>query len=179
AGRVKPERFSGKIVLIGTSASGLYDVKTTPTKTMPGVEVHAQLIENILAGESLARPGYMLGAEVFFTALGGLLLIILVPRLAARWTLGLHVLAIIALFGASLYSFAQLSILFDWTYPVISGTALYLLLIYIKYTLTERQRRQVIATFQQYLSPVYVERLARDPDRLRLGGEIKPMTVMF
>ncbi|HTO84433.1 MAG TPA: adenylate/guanylate cyclase domain-containing protein [Methylomirabilota bacterium] len=179
AGRVKPERFSGKIVLIGTSASGLYDVKTTPTKTMPGVEVHAQLIENILAGESLARPGYMLGAEVFFTALGGLLLIILVPRLAARWTLGFHILAIVTLFSGSLYSFARLSILFDWTYPVISGTALYLLLIYIRYTLTERQRRQVTAQFKQYLAPAVVDQLSRDPDRVRLGGEIKSMTVMF
>lgn len=180
AGRIDPARFRSKIVLVGTSVAGLYDLRLTPVAyAMPGVEIHAQLMENILAGDYLARPGYMLGAELFIAAFGGVLLIGLVPMLGARWTLGLHVLATAALIGGSLYSFTRMSILFDWSYPVISGTVVYLLLIYMKYAFTERQRRQVITTFQQYLSPVYVERLARDPDRLRLGGEIKTMTVMF
>jgi adenylate cyclase len=180
SGRADPARFRGKIVLVGTSVAGLYDLRPTPiARYMPGVEIHAQLLENVLAGDYLARPGYMLGAELCIVTLGGLLLIALVPMLAARWTLGLHIVAMLLLFGGSLYAFARLSILFDWTYPAISGTAVFLLLIYMKYALTERQRRQVTALFKQYLAPAFVDQLARDPDRVRLGGQIKSMTVMF
>jgi len=179
AGTADPARFKGKLVLIGTSVAGLNDLRVTPIRTMPGVEIHAQLLENILAGESLVLPGYTLGVDLVIVALGGLLLIAFVPMLAARWTLFLHALAVLSLFGGSLYAFARLSILFDWTYPAISGTAVFLMLIYLKYALTERQRREITAQFKQYLSPAVVDQLRRDPDAVRLGGEIKTMTVMF
>ena len=107
------------------------------------------------------------------------MLIVLVPWLPGRWTAGLHGLASILLFGAAFYLFEARSVLFDWSFPVIAATLVYLLLIYVKYTLTERQRKQVSAAFSQYLNPVMVERLAREPGQVRLGGELKTMTVMF
>jgi adenylate cyclase len=180
AGRADPRRFAGRIVLVGTSAAGLRDIRATPLDAnMPGVEVHAQLLENVLAGTYLVRPNYALGAELIILLLGGLLIIAFVPMLPAGWTLGLHGLASAGLFGGALYLFAAESLLFDWFYPVASGTLVYAWMIYAKYALTERQRKQVSAAFGQYLSPVLVERLAREPDRLRLGGELKTMTVMF
>src|SRR5690606_29884226 len=64
-GRVAPARMAGKLVLIGTSAAGLLDLKTTPVEpVMPGVEVHAQILENILTGATLSSPNYALGAEL-------------------------------------------------------------------------------------------------------------------
>ncbi len=180
AGRTDPQRFAGRLVLVGTSAAGLRDIRATPVGgSMPGVEIHAQLLENILAGDYLVRPSYAVGVELVVLFLGGLLLILFVPALPIRWTAGLHGLASLALFGGSLYMFRAQFLLFEWFYPVVSGTLLYALLIYVKYTLTERQRKQVSLAFRQYLSPVLVERLSRDPDRLRLGGELKTMTVMF
>ena len=64
-GRVAPDRLRGRLVLIGTSATGLLDIKTTPVQPdMPGVEVHAQILENILTKSLLASPGYAIGAEI-------------------------------------------------------------------------------------------------------------------
>jgi adenylate cyclase len=179
-GRVEPQRFAGRLVLVGTSAAGLRDIRATPVgENMPGVEIHAQLLENVLAGTYLVRPSYAIGAELVIILFGGLLLTALVPVLAARWTLGLHAAASVLLFGGSFYLFQAHALLFDWFFPVLSGTLIYVLLIYVKYTLTERQRKQVSAAFRQYLNPVMVERLAREPGQVRLGGELKTMTVMF
>jgi adenylate cyclase len=180
AGRVDPALFKGHLVLIGTSAAGLRDMRSTPlTAGMPGVEIHAQLLENVLAGQYLVRPNYALGLELVILALGGLLLIVLVPEISARWTLGLHGLACAALFGGSFYVFAERAVLFDWSFPVFAGTVIYLLLIYLKYARTEKQRKLVAAQFSQYLSPVLVQQLQREPERLKLGGEIKTITMMF
>jgi adenylate cyclase len=180
AGRVDPKRFAGHIVLVGTSAAGLRDLRQTPLGlAMPGVEIHAQLLESILAGTYLTLPSYAQGLELVITAFGGLMLILLVPMLGPRWTLTLHGLATVGLIGGSLFAFKELSFLFDWSFPTLSGTAVYLLLVYVKYTVEERRRREVSTAFGQYLSPVLVERLARDPHRLQLGGELREMTVMF
>jgi adenylate cyclase len=180
AGRVDPGLFRGKLVLVGASAAGLRDLRSTPlTSGMPGVEIHAQLLENILAGQYLVRPSYALGAELVVIALGGLLLIVLVPEVSARWTLGLHAAASAALFGGSLWLFDARNVLLDWSFPVFAGTAIYLLLIYLKYSRTEKQRKLVAAQFSQYLSPVLVQQLQREPERLKLGGEIKTITMMF
>ena len=179
-GRVDPASFKGKLVLVGTSAAGLRDLRATPLSAgMPGVEIHAQLLENVLAREYLVRPSYALGLELVILTLGGLLLITLVPEVSARWTLGLHAVACAALFGGSFYVFARQNVLFDWSFPVLAGSAIYLLLIYLKYSRTEKQRKLVAAQFSQYLSPVLVQQLQREPERLKLGGEIKTITMMF
>lgn len=178
AGRVDPSRFAGRLVLIGASAAGLRDIRNTPLAVnMPGVEIHAQLLENVLAREWLVRPNYAQGLELTIVAAGGLLLIWLVPLVAGRWTLGLHAIGSAGLFGGALYLFAAHSVLLDWFFPILSNTVVYLLLIYIKYLRTERQRKQAIDRFGQYLSPVMVERVMREPPRL--GGELKVITVMF
>ena len=180
AGRVDPARFKGHVVLVGPSAAGLLDIRPTPLAAgMPGVEVQAQLLENVLAGSYLVRPSYVLGLELVVVALGGLLLIGFVPEVSARWTLGLHAAASAGLFGGALWLFDARDVLLDWSFPVFAGTAIYLLLIYLKYSRTEKQRKLVAVQFSQYLSPVLVQQLQREPERLKLGGEIKTITMMF
>ena len=167
-------------MLIGPSAAGLLDIRPTPLAAgMPGVEVQAQLLENVLAGSYLVRPSYVLGLELVVVALGGLLLIGFVPEVSARWTLGLHAAASAGLFGGALWLFDARDVLLDWSFPVFAGTAIYLLLIYLKYSRTEKQRKLVAVQFSQYLSPVLVQQLQREPERLKLGGEIKTITMMF
>lgn len=180
ANRVDAARFKGRLVLVGPSAAGLLDIRPTPlTSGMPGVEIQAQLLENVIAGSYLVRPSYTLGLELVVVALGGLLLIVLVPEVSARWTLGLHAAASAGLFGGALWLFDARDVLLDWSFPVFAGSAIYLLLIYLKYSRTEKQRKLVAAQFSQYLSPVLVQQLQREPERLKLGGEIKTITMMF
>jgi adenylate cyclase len=179
-GRVPPGRFTGRIVMIGTSAAGLRDLRPTPVaEAMAGVEIHAQVIETVLSGTYLVRPNYAVGAELAIIAIGGIVLIILVPLLGTAWTLGLHIAATISLISGSWIAFFSSFYLFDWSYPATAGTLIYVLLVYGKYIAVERQRREVSQAFKQYLSPVLVERLARNPEKLQLGGELRTMTVMF
>jgi adenylate cyclase len=84
-GNVPPDRLAGKLVLIGTSAIGLLDLKTTPVDAaIPGVEVHAQILESVLSKSSLVNPNYAIGAELAIAVLFGLAIIVAAPMLPAR-----------------------------------------------------------------------------------------------
>ena len=180
AGRVDPDRFRQRLVLFGTSAVGLLDLKTTPTEpAMPGVEVHAQVLESMLSRTVLSAPFYGTLAEIALAALVGLAVIAFAPALGA-WALfwiGGIMAALIA--GVSWYYFARLNLLIDATYPLASSFLVYLTLVFTNYLRAHSERRQIRSAFGQYLSPVLVEELARSPEKLTLGGEERVMTVMF
>jgi len=117
-GRVPRDRVEGKLVLIGTSAVGLLDVKTTPVEAaMPGVEVHAQVVESVLTQSLLTYPNYAIGAELLVAVLGGLAIIIAAPMLRASSVTALGAILVTALIGASWYLYSQYNLLIDFTYP--------------------------------------------------------------
>jgi adenylate cyclase len=179
-GREPIDAIANHIILVGTSAQGLNDIKNTPFGDMPGVAIHAQALETILDGEVLKRPPGMTDyLEPAATLLAGLLLLLVVPLLRARYTIILLFGILAALIGCSWYYFTRQHILFDTIYPGISTVLVYISLVYIAHHATERQRRQVSDAFSRYVSPHLVQRLAQDPSRLTLGGEIKDMSVMF
>ena len=172
--------MSGKLVLIGTSAVGLLDIKTTPVDpAMPGVEVHAQLVENIVSDTLLHRPSYAVGAEVMTALAAGLLTIYLVPVVGALTVLAVGVLLSGVLVGGAFSAFLQHGILIDASYPLVSSIAVFWTLVFVNYFREERQRRQIRSAFGHYLSPDFVEELARNPHRLELGGETKELTILF
>ncbi|GEO80200.1 CHASE2 domain-containing protein [Pararhodospirillum oryzae] len=180
AGRVPAERLRNHFVLIGTSAVGLLDIKTTPTESfLPGVEVHANILENFLSGQMLKRPRNAVDLEAWGTLGIGVLLIVLVPMIGARWTLTLLLVVVGAIGGSSFWLFRESLQLYDPVYPSLVAIALYVYLTYAGYTREEAQRRQVRDAFSRYMSPALVERLAADPTRLKLGGEMREMTLMF
>ncbi len=180
SGEVPIERLANKLILIGTSATGLFDVKSTPLNpVMPGVEVHAQLLETVLTKTFLSRPNYALGAELVMTALAGLLVVTFIPVLGAAFTMALGALVAVALIGLSWYLFVEHSTLLAVAYPLIGSTAIYVPMVFANYFKEESERRQVRGAFSQYLSPELVEQLAANPDQLVLGGETKEMTVLF
>jgi adenylate cyclase len=180
SGKIGAERLAGRLVLVGASVPLLRDLRATPvTAAMPGVEVHAQLLENILSQTFLTRPNYAQALELGLVLGAGLLLLVLVPLVGARWTLALLLVLVGALAAGSWLAFSRIGLLVDATYPIVSATLLYLFLAYTGYAVAERQRKQVSNAFEHYLSPVMVRRLMRDPAGLRLGGESREMTVMF
>ncbi|MBT5083341.1 MAG: CHASE2 domain-containing protein [Rhodospirillaceae bacterium] len=179
-GSVDPARIAGKFILVGAGAHGLTDIAATPLNvSVYGVEVHAQLLETILHGQQLSRPSYGLGAELAATALLGLLLIILVPLLRARWTAVLSVAFIAAMIGISWWLFTDKGVLVDAVYPSMATVFIYSALAYAGQIAEEGSKRQIRSAFTQYLSPELVERLADEPDQLRLGGEVRDLSVMF
>lgn len=174
------EKLRGRLVLVGTSAVGLLDIKSSPVDAfLPGVEVHAQIIENILTNTQLWRSRDATAVEITVAIGAGLLMITLVPMVRARWTALMGLMAVTAMFGASWWAFNTRLELYDPVYPALVATILYMYLTYVNYSREEAQKAQVRAAFGQYLSPALVERLASDPSQLKLGGEMRPMTLMF
>jgi adenylate cyclase len=180
AGTVPRDRIERRLVLIGTSAVGLRDIKTTPIDPgMSGVEVHAQVLENMLTGSMLFYPNYAVGAELAASVLMGLAIIVFGPMLGATTMLALGAAVAAILAGGSWYFFTQHRILLDATGPLLSTLLIYLTLIFINYFREQFQRRRIRHAFGQYLSPSLVEELATSHDKLVLGGEDREMTVMF
>jgi adenylate cyclase len=179
-GRAPDDRFRGRLVLIGTSAVGLLDIKTTPVEpAMPGVEVHAQILESVLTKALLARPNYAIGAELVAAVVFGIAIIIAAPMLPASIVIAVGALLIAGLIGVSLYFFVAHSLLIDFTYPLMSFWLIYLVLTFVNYFREQKQRQQIRSAFGFYLSPQIVEQLAKSPERLVLGGEERRMTILF
>jgi adenylate cyclase len=179
-GRVPRDRVEGKLVLMGTSAVGLLDIKTTPVSAaIPGVEIHAQILESALTKSSLTSPNYAVGVELLVAVFVGLAIIIVAPIFRASIVIALGAIIAAALIGTSWYLYSQYNLLIDFTYPLISSALVYLALVFMNYVKEQKQRQQIRAAFGYYLSPALVEQLARSPEKLMLGGEERRMTVLF
>ena len=178
--KVSPDKIAKKLVLIGTSATGMNDIKTTPvSKAMPGVEIHAQVLESALTGSSLSRPANATVYEFLAALIAGLLVIVFAPNLGPITLFGVGALFATALIGTSWYFYIHDRMLIDFTYPLLSTTAIYLTLIFSSFVREQAQRKQIRGQFAQYMSPVLVEQLAQAPEKLVLGGEEREMTIMF
>jgi len=179
-GNVAPEIFAGKLVLVGTSAIGLLDVKTTPVlSAMPGVEVHAQLLEAALTNSLLVAPSYAIVVEMIGALIGGVVLALLAPAASALMLFASAALAAAAFVAASWILFSRYQMLFDATFPLIATLSVYMSMVLMGYFREQLDRRRIRSAFAQYLSPTLVEQLANSPQRLVLGGEERVITVLF
>ena len=180
SGAVPPEFFEGKLALVGTSAAGLLDLRSTPTeKNVPGVTIIAQFIQQIFANEFLQRPDWLFGAEF----LAGLVLAVLITlSIQAMGPIGgLSVLLAGSggIIGSSYYFFKSKLFLVDPISPLIISLSVYVAVTFFNYLFTELERSRVRGAFAQYLSPEMVNRLAESSESLVLGGERKEMTFLF
>jgi adenylate cyclase len=179
-GSVKPEMIKGKLVLIGTSAVGLNDIKTTPVSAaIPGVEIHAQVLEAALTKSLLAQPPNGPALEFGGALLLGILVIAFAPMFGPVTLVAVGALFASFLVGTSWYYYTQHRLLVDFTYPLLSTTTIYLTLIFTSFVREQAQRRQIRSAFGRYLSPTLVGQLAQSPEKLVLGGESREMTIMF
>ncbi|MEP3246919.1 MAG: adenylate/guanylate cyclase domain-containing protein [Sneathiella sp.] len=179
-GKVGPDRLRGKLLLVGTSATGLKDLRASPLQSaLPGVEMHMQLLENILTQSYLFRPEYLAVFEWTGTVFTGLTLIILVPLVGARATMGLLLIIGSIAISSSLFLFSEYSLLIDVSYTLFISLILYITLVYSNYMSTETERTRIRTAFSRYLSPDLVSQLSASPESLVLGGEEKEMTFLF
>ena len=179
-GTIDAQLLRNRIVLIGTSASGLLDLRVTPLgDVVPGVEVHAQVIEMILSENFLKRPGWTHALEILCTLSINLLLILLVPALGARTTALVSVLSVASLTGASWFLFYRHGTLFDASFPGVSVFIILSFLVFSNYLREQKEKRYIRGTFSQYVSPALVDQLANAKQPVRLGGETKEMTILF
>ena len=179
-GSAAPAAIKDNIVFVGSSAEGLNDLHSTPLDPVaPGVEIQAQIAEQLLLGDALVRPDWTHGAEGVYMLALGLALLWLLPKAGARWSGALGGSAIAAAFGVSWYLFSAHRLLIDPVFPSLTLLLVYLSSSAAMYLRTEAERQRVRAAFSRYLAPSVVEQLASHPERLRLGGEMREMTLMF
>ena len=179
-GEISGEAIQGRILIIGTSAAGLLDLRATPLEaSVPGVSLHAQAIEQILQGAFLQRPDFATPAELFYILVLGTLIAVLIYRLGAAGSAVLGGIAVTAVIGISWYAFDAFGWLVDPIYPAIALTAIYLAGSLFMFLRTEHERNRVRHAFSHYMAPALVERLAGDPSQLKLGGESRDMTLLF
>ena len=172
--------LQGMILFLGTSAPGLFDLRSTPLDAViPGVEIHAQAVEQILTGTFLERPSYSKVLEIAYMTVLGLGLIVLLSRIGAIWSMLVGGGAITLAIGASWYAFSAHKLMLDPVAPSFMVLLVFLSATVISYLTSEMEKREVRGAFSRYLSPVVVERLAEHPEQLQLGGVTREMSVMF
>jgi adenylate cyclase len=178
-GRVKPELMDGAIVLVGTTASGLMDLRATPVSPVyAGVEIHANMIAGILDQNFRSTPPYAMAAELITLLIAGLLLSFLLPRL--------KLVSSILVSGGMLVSIILLN-MYLWNRGFVlplASSSLMISAIYIFHTsfgflMESRSRRQITGLFGQYVPPEIVQEMSKDPDKFTMEADSREMTVLF
>jgi adenylate cyclase len=180
AGDVPAEEINGRILLVGTSAAGLLDQRATPIdRIVAGVEVHAQLIEHVAAGGSLARPDWAPAAE-FFAAVALAIGVATLAYLASP-IIGALVgfAAVTIMLALGWFAFSRGGVLLDPIYPSVTAGVTYLSCLVELFRHERRQKAHVKEAFGRFVSPAVVDRLATTPSRLVLGGESRELTLLF
>ena len=179
-GRVPAGAFKGKIVLVGATAIGIYDIRVTPfDHIFPGLEVHANVIDSILQRQFLYRPNWVTLFDLLAIILTGLILGIILPRVKALWG-GLAAGLLFSVFILlSRFLFKEQGVWINITYPLLNLILTYLGITGYRYMTEEREKKKVRGAFQYYLTASVVEQMLKNPEKLKLGGEKKDLTVLF
>ena len=177
--KVSVDKLRGKIALIGTSAPGLQDLRSTPVDTVyPGVEIHANLIAGMLEVKLKQKPLYMLGAEVLLLIIGGMVLSVLIPMLAPLWATVATVIgmALITLFNLGIWYAGSVLPL---AASVLMTATLYTINMAYGYFVEARSKRQFTELFGQYVPPELVDRMAEDPEKYTMEPREAKLTILF
>ncbi len=178
--KVRLESLKNKIVLIGTTAPGLRDLRAAPVENIyPGVEMHANLISGILDDNIKERPAYTQGAEFILLLIVGLMLALFLPILnPIRATLlTLVVLAIVL--AINFYSWQYANLVLPIASSLVMIGLIYLLNMSYGFFVESRGKRQLTGLFGQYVPPELVQEMAKNPEKIDMAGESRELTVLF
>lgn len=174
------ERIAGHIVFIGTSAIGLHDIRATSVgENVPGVSIHAQLLEQVLTGTYVYRSDWVDGLELFGFVFVGLFVVCM--SLATGPMISFLTGGVVAasLAAGTWLAYARYGLLLDPTFPASGGLFVYLAMTSFRYFIADRQKRQIRRAFSQYVAPAVLEQIESRPETLALGGETREVTVLF
>ena len=173
-------KISGNIVLIGTSAAGLLDTRTSSLgEAVPGVSVHAQVLQQILSGQFLVRPQWATGAEMSVTFVLATLLVGAAAYARPGRSVAGCAAAIAALLGLVVFAFKAKGVVLDVSFPLLALLTAFLATITFRLLVIDREGRQMRLAFGHYVAPSVLRVIEADPGQLKLGGQVREITVMF
>ncbi|MCD6585780.1 MAG: CHASE2 domain-containing protein [Desulfobacteraceae bacterium] len=178
--RVDPRQLKDKLVIVGVTAIGVYDLRVTPFDTnFPGVEINANLIDSILSRDFLYQPALVQVYNIISMIILGGFLGWLLPKIkaipGALSAAGLLVGYVLF----CLYLFTANGLVFNIVYPVITILLIYICISAYRYFVEEGKKRFIKNAFSTYLSPTVVNQLIESPEKLVLGGEERQITAFF
>jgi adenylate cyclase len=180
AGRVKPELLAGAIVLVGTTAPGLNDLRATPVSAeYPGVEIHANLVKSILDDSFKQRPDVAPVLEAGQALLLGTLLALALPLLAPAWAILLSLAALAATVALNLALYQRYDAVLNVATLLLLVLGLFVLNLAWGYFFEVRRGQALVSRFGEYVAPELVAEMAEDPAQYSMEGESRELTVMF
>ncbi|MES2546201.1 MAG: adenylate/guanylate cyclase domain-containing protein [Pseudomonadota bacterium] len=178
--KVPPAILKNKIVLVGTTAQGLMDLRATPVQNIyPGVEVHANIIAGILDNNIKARPGYVRGAEFLLVLLAGLLLAFTLPVLNPLKATLMSIGVLLGILVINVLSWQYANLVLPIAASLLMIGLIYLVNMSYGFFVESRGKRQLTGLFGQYVPPELVNEMALNPESINLAGENREMTVLF
>ena len=180
AGEIPDAELQGKLLLVGTSAQGLMDLRFSPLGgVMPGVEAHAQLLEQVLTDSYLYRPAWANSIEALTIVIGGLALGTLALVTGALVSAVVTLLVIGGVIWGGWVAFIDHRLLLDPVTPALGIFIAFLLSSVMHHLSTERRQRFVRDAFSRYVSPNLVTYIVEHPDQLELGGKRQECSFVF
>jgi adenylate cyclase len=178
--RVPPERLRGRIALVGATAPGLLDLRSTPVDSVyPGVEIHANLIAGVLDRELKQKPRYVQGAEVVLLLIGGVALSLAIPMLSALWATALALIGFLLVTGLNVALWQYADMVLPLAASILMTASLYTMNMAYGYFVESRSKRQFAELFGQYVPPELVDKMAEDPERYNMEPRSAELTILF
>lgn len=180
AKRVTAGSLKDKIVLLGTTAPGLVDLRVTPVgETYPGVETHANVISGLLDGKVLVKPDYAVGYDVVMLVLAGLTLAIALPLLSASRAMLLSGGVVVALVAFNFWMYSSFGLVLPLASALTMALSAFALNMSYGYFVESRSKRELANLFGTYVPPELVDEMVKDPDSYSMKASNKELTVMF
>ncbi|MCV0437188.1 MAG: adenylate/guanylate cyclase domain-containing protein [Hydrogenophaga sp.] len=180
AGEADPALLDGHIVLVGSSAQGLMDLRFNPLgRVMPGVEAHAQALEQVLSEHYLTRPSWAGAAEVLAVVLGCVAVVWIGVFVPSLWAAAMSLALVVGVLWGGWSAFLNHRLLLDSFTPALAWAMAFALASLCRHFWSERQQRWVKEAFSRYVSPNRVEYLMNNPGQLELGGKRQHCSFVF
>ena len=179
-GTLPAEALKDKIVIVGATAVGIYDLRVTPfSGTFPGVEVQATIMDNLLRGNFIRTPPFGLIIMLLVLVALAVMLGLVLPRFSAAWAFIFTLIIIEAYVGLNYFLFTRQGLQLELFYPLGLIVLVYLGVTMQRFLAEERERERIRKTFESYVAPAVVQEMLKHPEQLRLGGERREITVLF
>jgi adenylate cyclase len=179
-GRLPPEALKDKIVLVGATAVGIYDLRVTPFSGVnPGVEIQATVMDNLLQNSFIRLPPFHLPLMLLILLALGVLLGVVLPLLSAAWSFVFTLLLLEGYTMGNYLLFSRLGIQLELFYPLTEIVGVYLGITMQRFLAEERERVRIRKAFESYVAPTVVQQMLKHPEALRLGGERRVISLLF
>ncbi|MFY3385388.1 CHASE2 domain-containing protein [Paracidovorax sp. MALMAid1276] len=179
-GRLPAGHLRDQLVLVGSTAPGLLDLRVTPVgRTYPGVETHANVLSALLDGKNIVRPDYAVGFDALQLLCAGLMLSLALPLLSAGVAVALSVGVIAGLTGINLWLYVGHGLALPLATVVVMSILAFALNMVYGYFVESKSKRELAALFGTYVPPELVDEMVKEPENYSMEASNRELTVMF